>query len=90
MKTINSGTEQFDKFIRDNGKIRNCTANIRKMNFLEFAIFDIKNGFFKIYTCDTIYAYKEGIRHLFAGLAGTFFVILFPLTLILRFVFRRR
>jgi len=74
-------------YIFDNGKIRNCTSNIAKMNVLEYVFFDVKNGFFKYALQDIIEQFLEGFKGLMLLLCAIFnvmLVVFFPVTLWIR------
>lgn len=42
MKRLKKDIEMKKELLKDNGKIRNCTSNVYKMNYFELAIYDIK------------------------------------------------
>lgn len=79
------------EYIRDNGKIRNCSSNVAKMGFFRYIIFDIVDkNFFG-------YVFKELGREvietsysIFQLLINILFVICFPVTLALRSIYYRK
>lgn len=82
------------EYIKDNNKIRKCTANISKMNIFEWIYYDfrywneLKN--MKYYFCENIGYLFLSIENLFLSIANLFLsivelltIILFPITILI-------
>lgn len=70
------------EFIKDDGKIRNCTSNIAKMNILEYTWFDLTcNNILKNVFLGVIEQYIEAFKNLFQATAFMIGLIFFPIAL---------
>ena len=67
------------EFIRDNGKVRECTSNIAKMNILEWIYY--RWGMIYRNTVESITTGLEGIAMVLFMILNIIILILFPITL---------
>lgn len=67
------------EFIRDNGKVRECTSNIAKMNILEWIYY--RRGMIYRNTVESISTGIEGIVMFLSMLLNIMIIILSPITL---------
>jgi hypothetical protein len=73
------------EYIRDNGKIRNCPANIVKMNIFTYISWD-----FKVFCYTLKQQLKQTFVDFFNGLIILILTTLFPITIVVRAVFNIR
>lgn len=67
------------EFIRDDGIVRNCVANIAKMNIFEFMWYNWREAFSPV--TEFVYFLKESVAGLSLFLANLAIFILFPITI---------
>ena len=68
-----------EKFIYDNGKVRNCFSNIAQMNVFEWIYYN-KNYLISSFIEQFINVFK-GIKLIFFALIGLFLFLIFPISL---------
>jgi hypothetical protein len=65
-------------FIRDDGKVRNCTSNIAKMNIFEWMWY--RNDMIVKNLQESIILLCEGIKFIIVGIINLLLVICLPIT----------
>ncbi|OQB10134.1 MAG: hypothetical protein BWY21_00510 [Parcubacteria group bacterium ADurb.Bin216] len=70
----------YNKFILDNGEIRNCPNNINKMNYIEFFIFNLpildRKWFIEYFYTPA----RDSIRNATLFWSGVFLYLTFPIS----------
>ena len=67
-----------EKFIYDNGKVRNCFSNIAQMNVLEWIYYN-RNYLISIFTEQFLNIFKS-IKLIVSSLIGLFLFLIFPIS----------
>lgn len=76
-------------YLRDkNGMVRNCSANIAKMNPFEYMVLKVNNkSFWKNTMLDLSEQYREGLENFGWGIVNTLLLITFPISLTIAGIF---
>lgn len=63
--------ESMEKFIKDDGVVRNCTSNVAKMNIIEWVWY--------IRELDIVSTFKEYVVDIVVGIAALVAIVLLPI-----------